>query len=148
MDIREMLAAKLAASMRDDDNAPLARPDMRAQRLELLARFAVYTEPHEFRPGELVMQKDGLVLMEAHGHGDLAMIYWRALDPSDPFDVCLIREEVERTRHNRINCIVGVVSDDGGADVVMRPFDSARLRPLTPTERAQLDAVRGDGDEA
>lgn len=146
MDLRAMMAAKMAEAMAggDDDDAPPARPDMRAQRLELWARFDAYNKQHRFTPGGLVAEKDGLGIIKQSG-GGRALIFWRALVPSDPLDKIIIRQQVKRQRINRVDCIIASVefADDGTSAVLFVPHDSACLRPLTDEEAAELDAVNG-----
>lgn len=148
MNPREMMAALRAMSDAGDD-APPARPDIRAQRLELLTRFARYAERHEFQPGDLVAEKEGLSTVK-QANGGRALIYWRPLDPTDAVDALIIADAVNRSHANRLDCMIGSVetANDGTSTVLITAFDSARLRPLTPAERAELDAVRDAGGAA
>lgn len=145
MNPHEMIAALRAGSAGGDD-APPARPDIRAQRLELLARFARYSEPHDFRPGDLVAEKEGLSTFK-QSNGGRALIYWRSLDPTDAVDALIIADVVNRSHANRLDCMIGSVetANDGTSTVLITAFDSGRLRPLTRAERAELDAVSGTG---
>lgn len=145
MNPHEMIAALRAMSAGGDD-APPARPDIRAQRLELLARFRSYHERHEFRPGALVAEKDGHSVFKQDG-GGRALIFWRALNPTDPLDAQIIAKGVQRERVIAVDCIVGTIEDggDGLSSIVFHSHDSARLRPLSAEERAELDAVGGTG---
>lgn len=146
MDPRRILAALNGADMSDDGggDAPPARPDMRAQRLELRARFDGYEVWHEFRSGELVAEKDGHSVFDQKG-GGRALIFWRWLEPKNPVDAHIIRRACERERVNAVDCIVGTIEDghDGLSCVVFHSHDSARLRRLTAEEQAELDAING-----
>ncbi len=146
MDLREVLAAKMAAAMAGgDDEAPPARPDMRAQRLELLARFKRHSEQHEFTSGQLVVEKDGLGVISQTG-GGRALIFWRKLDPDDAVDASIIEDATDGRRLSRVDCLVATVesANDGTSALLFASHESARLRPLTPEEQAELDAVRGE----
>lgn len=142
MNPHEMIAALRAMSDGGDD-APPPRPDIRAQRLELLARFGRYNEQHEFHPGELVAEKEGLNTVK-QANGGRALIYWRPLVPADPVDSLIIADAVNRSHVNRLDCMIGSVetANDGTSTVLITAFDSARLRPLTAQEQDELDAVR------
>ncbi len=142
MNMREMMAAM---SGRAGDTSS-ARPDMRAQRLELLGRFERYGEPHEFAPGQLVVEKDGLGIIN-QSNGGRALIFWRHLEPSDAVDASIIEAANLGRFQSRIDCLVATAEtgNDGTAAILFAAHDSARLRPLTAEERAELDAVRGDG---
>ncbi len=124
-----------------DDDTPPPRPDMRAQRMELETRFKRYHEAHEFKPGDLVAEKEGLGTVRDGER--TALIYWRALDPSAVLDAVIIKDFAEHQHVSAVDCLVAKLADDAGS-VVTIPHDSSRLRPLTADERAELDAVRGD----
>ena len=151
MDMDEMrgaIAARLRAAMSDDDDAPPPLPDIRAQRLELLARFKSYGDRHEFAEGELVAEKDGMGTLNQK-RGETAVMFWRALKADDPQDALIIAGEVSRLRVNRVDCLVAFTGedDDGTSTLVFLPHEMARLRPLTAEERAELDAVAGGEGE-
>ena len=145
LDMRAVMAAMRDAESGDD--APPARPDVRAQRLELLARFKSYGERHEFAEGELVAEKHGMGTVN-QSRGEVGLMFWRRLDMADAVDALIVADAVKRLRVNRVDCLVALTgeADDGTSALVFLPHEAARLRPLTAGERAELDAVAG-GDE-
>lgn len=114
-----------------------ARPDIRAQRMELRARFNRYCTGHAFGSGDLIAEKDGLAHIK--DTPNVALIFWRYLDRNDPLDDAIITDAVGRMHLSDINCVVAF-ADETGKGLIYWPADFHEFRPLTAEEQAALDA--------
>jgi hypothetical protein len=133
----EKMVAEAVADKKDDRPArhPLASL---AQAMELEARFKAACEEHTFAPGDLVRSKPGLGFLKTES----VMMYWRALDLSDPTDFYMAKRFIKRTMVNRIDCVVAYLAEDGGT-VLHVPAESALLEPYVEREPAVAKLMRG-----
>lgn len=124
-------AIPMGALSSDDDETP-SRPLMEAQRMELLSRWQSYNEPQNLKPGDLVVEKDGLGRKKPSSRGTILMMVWRMLDPHSPYDAALIEQWLAEYPSNRLDCLVAWLTDDAVA-VIFEPHELAQLRRWEPT---------------
>lgn len=103
-----------------DDTA--IRPVPAAQAMELRERWRLYNKQQILEPGQFVKEKQGL----GHFASDVVLMLWRMLDISDSLDRIMASQWMERIQHNRLDCVVAYVSDDG-AGIMFEPHELAQL---------------------
>ena len=128
-----------------DPVEPPGRPMLLAQRVQLLDAFAEYQRRHEFLPGSLVAEKDGLVTFNRARAGAHAWIFWRMLDRGDAHDLLLLQQDASRSGQPDIDCILATPHDEGHA-VVFTLHASRALRPLQGDERVELERFLSAAD--
>jgi hypothetical protein len=128
-DILGRMKAGTGKAGRERKAHPL-HPD--AQGMELQDRYNRAQVKADLKPGDLCREKAGMGVL-AHSP---VMVLWRWLDTDDQQDSWIVKDWVENHHTNRIDCLVGYLSDDG-RDMVIMPHESWRLERLGDVEKTE-----------
>ncbi len=112
-------------------NHSTSRPDMLAQRMELERRWDLYREPQDLQPGDLVLEKEGLGMLDPKLRQVTMLLVWRLLDPADPLDQAVATDFAKRFYGSAFDCIVGWLNDDA-TSMLFLPHERARLQKIGP----------------
>lgn len=92
---------------------PPTRPHVDAQLMELHARVESMCADHDLKPGDIVVEKEGLGMFQDHCRQNMPMMIVRRLDMSRDYDRQLAMRQAFEDKLDVLDCVVAWVDDDG-----------------------------------